>query len=101
MHQRFLIEHFANPIFREWLSLGMTSGAIPFPVDRYNKFADSVIFRARGYSWVDPQREINAAVTGLQNGFLSMSDVAQQTGGRDVEEVFSAIQSDLEMADQI
>ena len=100
MHQRFLIEHFANPIFREWLSLGMTSGAIPFPVDRYNKFADSVIFRARGYSWVDPQREINAAVTGLQNGFLSMSDVAQQTGGRDVEEVFSAIQSDLEMADR-
>jgi lambda family phage portal protein len=100
MHQRFLIEHFANPIFREWLGLGITSGAIPFPSDRFNKFADSVIFRARGYAWVDPQREINAAVTGLQNGFLSMSDVAQQTGGRDVEEVFSAIQSDLEMADR-
>jgi len=100
MHQRFLIEHFANPIFREWLGLGITSGAIPFPSDRFNKFADSVIFRTRGYAWVDPQREINAAVTGLQNGFLSMSDVAQQTGGRDVEEVFSAIQSDLEMADR-
>ena len=100
MHQRFLIEHFANPIFREWLNLSITSGAVPFPSDRFNKFADSVIFRARGYSWVDPQREINAAVTGLQNGFVSMSDVAQQTGGRDVEEVFSAIASDLEMAEK-
>ena len=100
MHQRFLIEHFANPIFREWLGLGITSGAIPFPSDRFNKFANSVIFRARGYQWVDPQKEVNSAVIGLQNGFLTFSDIAQQIGGRDVEETFSTLQADLEMAER-
>jgi lambda family phage portal protein len=100
MHQRFLIEHFANPIFREFLSLGITSGAIPFPSDRFNKFANSVIFRARGYQWVDPQKEVNSAVIGLQNGFLTFSDIAQQIGGRDVEETFSTLQADLEMAER-
>jgi lambda family phage portal protein len=100
MHQRFLIEHFANPVFREFLSLGITSGAIPFPSDKFDKFADAVVFRPRGYSWVDPQREVLAAVNGLQNGFLTFSDVAQQIGGRDVEETFSTLQADLEMADR-
>ena len=100
MHQRFLIEHFANPIFREWLGLGITSGAIPFPSDRFNKFADSVFFRARGYQWVDPAKEVSAAVNGLQNGFLTFSDIAQQIGGRDVEETFSTLQADLEMAER-
>jgi capsid protein len=36
----------------------------------------------------------------LQNGFLTFSDVAQAVSGRDVEEVFSTLQSDLEMAER-
>ena len=100
MHQTFLIEHFAVPVFREWLNMGITSGAIPFPMERYNKFAESAIFRPRGYAWVDPAREVNASVNALQNGLVSFSDVSQQINGRDVEETFSALQGDLEMADR-
>ena len=100
MHQRFLIEHFALPIYREWLSIGITSGAIPFPSDRYNKFADSAHFRARGFAWVDPAKEVSAAVNALQNGFSTFSDINQQIAGRDVEETFSTLQADLEMADR-
>ena len=100
MHQTFLIEHFAVPVFREWLNMGITSGAIPFPMERYNKFAESAIFRPRGYAWVDPAREVSASVNALQNGLLSFSDVSQQINGRDVEETFSALQADLEMADR-
>ena len=69
-------------------------------MERYNKFANSAIFRPRGYQWVDPQKEVNSAVQALQNGLLSFSDVSQQINGRDVEETFSALQSDLEMADR-
>jgi len=100
MHQQFLIDHFAMPVFREWLSIGMTAGAIPFPMERYNKFANNAYFRPRGYSWVDPQREVQANINALQNGFLTFSDVAQAVSGRDVEEVFSTLQSDLEMAER-
>ena len=100
MYQRFLIEHFALPVFKEWLNIGITKGAIPFPMERYNKFANSAIFRPRGYQWVDPQKEVNSAVQALQNGLLSFSDVSQQINGRDVEETFSTLQADLEMADR-
>ena len=36
----------------------------------------------------------------VQNGFLTFSDIAQQIGGRDVEETFSTLQADLEMAER-
>tara|TARA_R100000750_G_C2313021_1_gene83235 strand:- start:227 stop:844 length:618 start_codon:yes stop_codon:yes gene_type:complete len=100
MHQTFLIQHFALPVFHEWLKLGITSGAIPFPMERYNKFANAAIFRPRGYQWVDPQKEVNAAISGLQNGFMTFSDISQQIAGRDIEETFSTLQADLEMADR-
>lgn len=100
MHQRFLIEHFAMPVFKEWLTMGMTSGAIPFPIERYNKFANSAIFRARGYQWVDPAKEVKASIDALQNGFMTFSDISQQISGRDVEETFSTLQADLEMAER-
>tara|TARA_B100000579_G_scaffold297627_1_gene247665 strand:+ start:617 stop:2122 length:1506 start_codon:yes stop_codon:yes gene_type:complete len=100
MHQRFLIEHFAMPVFKEWLSIGMTAGALPFPIERYNKFANSAIFRARGYQWVDPAKEVKASIDALQNGFMTYSDISQQIAGRDVEETFSTLQADLEMAER-
>ena len=57
---------------------------------KYDKFSDNAYFRGRGWNWVDPLKEINAAVVGLQNGVLSMQDVAANYG-RDVEETFSAL----------
>ena len=78
----------------------MTAVAIPFPMERYNMFANNALFRPRGYQWVDPQREVQANINALQNGFITFTDVAQAVSGRDVEEVFSTLQSDLEMAER-
>ena len=66
---------------------------------KYDKFADNIHFRGRGFSWVDPQREINANVTALSNGIISMNDIAANYG-RDVEELFGQIQADKEMAER-
>ena len=95
----FMIEHFLEPVFRSWLSSAMDFGGIPLPSAKYDKFSDNVSFRGRGWNWVDPLKEINAAVVGLQNGVLSMQDVAANYG-RDVEETFSQIARDKEMAQQ-
>lgn len=95
----FTIEHFIEPIFRSWLSSAMDFGGIPIPSSKYDKFSDNAMFRGRGWNWVDPLKEINAAVVGLQNGVLSMQDVAANYG-RDVEETFSQIARDKEVATQ-
>lgn len=95
--QAFMIEHFVDPIYREWLSMAMTKQVVSLPITKFDKFADSTQFRARGFAWVDPQKEINAAVTAMNNGIMSMQDVANQYG-RDVEETFEQVAMEAELA---
>ena len=97
--QQFVIEHAVEPIFREWLMSAMDFGDMEIPGTRFDKFADNSTWRGRGWNWIDPLKEMNAAVVGLKNGILSMQDVAGQYG-RDVEETFSQIARDRELADQ-
>jgi len=97
--QEFMVQHFAEVIFKDWLSSAMDFGTIPIPSNKFDKFFDNTSFRGRGWNWIDPLKEINAAVVGLQNGILSHQDVAAHYG-RDVEETFSQINRDKEMAKQ-
>jgi lambda family phage portal protein len=97
--QKFMIEHFVKRIFERWLLSAMTTGNVNLPIDKFNKFNDAAQFRPRGFQWVDPQKEISAHVIALQNGLISMQDVANQYG-RDVEEVFAQIARDKQLADQ-
>jgi len=97
--QMFIIQHFVEPVFREWLSSAMDFGAIPIPASKFEKFSDNTHFRGRGWNWVDPLKEMNAAVVGLNNGILSMQDVAAHYG-RDAEETFNQISRDKEIAEQ-
>lgn len=95
----FMIEHFIEPIFREWLSSAMDFGDMPIPSSKFDKFSDNATFRGRGWNWIDPLKEINAAVVGLNSGIVSMQDVAAAYG-RDVEETFNQIARDKELAAQ-
>lgn len=95
--QRFMIQHFVEPIFRAWLTQVMTANRVSLPITKYWKFSDGTQFRGRGFSWVDPQREIAASIMGIQNGILSLQDVANNYG-RDVEETFEQIALEKEIA---
>lgn len=97
--QQFMIQHFVDPVYREWLSMAMTTTALSLPITKFDKFADATQFKARGFAWVDPQKEITAAVTAMNNGVMSLQDVANQYG-RDVEETFEQIQLETELAQQ-
>jgi lambda family phage portal protein len=95
----FMIEHFVQPVFRAWLFAVMDNGVIPIPPTRFDKFADNLEFRARGFAWVDPQREMQAAVIGLNSGVLSMQDVANQYG-RDITDVMDQIALEQRLAEE-
>ena len=97
--QRFFINHLVDKIFRIWLEWTLSTGEYGIFSDKYNKFSRNIEWRGRGFSWVDPKKEIEASVIALQNGIISMQDVANQYG-RDVEEVFAQIQRDKESAAQ-
>jgi len=97
--QVFMVEHFARPIYEAWLGASMEFGTLPLPVRKFDKFAEASEFRGKAWSWVDPLKEMNAAILGMKSGVISIQDVAGQYG-KDVEELFAQIQKDKALAEQ-
>jgi capsid protein len=97
--QQFMIDHFVCPIFGSWLGSAMELNTFGIPVRQFDRFYTAAQFRGRSWSWVDPQKEMNAAVLGMKNGILSLQDVASQYG-KDVEELVSQIARDRDTAEQ-
>ncbi len=57
----------------------------------------SVSFKPRGWSWVDPTKEVQAATQAVKSGFMTISDVISQTsGGQDPQDVFKNHASERE-----
>ena len=96
---QFVIEHFIRPVFDSWLEAAMEVGSFSLPLKQYARFSAAAEFRGRGFSWVDPQKEMTAAILGLQSGILPLNAVAAQYG-MDTEELLSQIARDRELADQ-
>lgn len=97
--QQFLIQHLCLPVCERWLMMYLSQSSTPLPIGKYDKFADNLEFRGRGFAWVDPAKEIKAEHEAVQSGFKSLNDVARQYG-RDVEEVFAQMQADKAMAER-
>jgi len=97
--QKFVIQHMVRPIYLKWLEYAMTTKQVSIPITKYDKFANQVIFIPRSWSWIDPQKEMNANVVGLQNGQITMSDI-QSSMGRDPEELFEELSREKALADQ-
>jgi lambda family phage portal protein len=80
--QNYLIENFHMRVFREWLSLAVLSGELSFPdyelrPERY----DTPHWMPRGWTWVDPLKEVKAYREAEQAGYMTKSQIIAQSGG--------------------
>ena len=75
------------PVFREWLQLSLLAGAIrlpsgaALPATKLDKYLAGVQFRGRGWDWVDPLKEVNAARIAREEGFVTRTQVVAAKGG--------------------
>jgi len=107
LYQRFVVDHFMRPVFEKWLEMSISSGAIvmggeantPLPMGKYDKFANNAVFIGRSFQWVDPQKEMNASISGMQAGLVTYQDV-QSNYGRDVEELYEQHEREQKLAEQ-
>lgn len=97
--QRFMIDHIMEPIFEAWLEIELISGRLGLPFDKYWKF-NAPDFRGRRWSWVDPKKDIEAAILGIQHKITTHRDVIADAGG-DVYEVFTKVKDDEELAESL
>lgn len=97
--QQVMIDHFVQPVYESWLEAAMEVGTLFMPLATFDKFSTASEFRGRAWNWVDPMKEMNAAVLGMKNGVLSLQDVASQYG-KDTEELLAEIQRDKSLMEQ-
>lgn len=96
--QTWLIEHFCDEVFSEWLVMGLTTQKIPLPLARFEKF-NKPVWRPRGWRWVDPLKEFNAYIAAVGAGFMSAQDVASEQG-MDIEEVYAQLAQEQRLRDK-
>lgn len=80
MLQRYLEEHAVTPVTDEWVLMGITSGRLPFPITKLEKFLEYVV-QPRGWQWVDPAKEVAAAERAFTLGVNSLTRIAAEGGG--------------------
>lgn len=96
--QRFVIEHFLQPVYERWLLMAMTKGKLSLPVAKFEKFSRAK-WMPRGFGYIDPLKEVQSYILAINNGFMTLQDVAA-IHGRDVKSLFEAIQKEKQMAEK-
>jgi lambda family phage portal protein len=81
--QAWFINHFLVPIYRAWLQMAKLT--VLADLNLSDEQWEQVAWKARGWEWVDPQKDAAATILRLQNG---ISTYADELGvfGRDFEE---------------
>lgn len=98
--QNWLIDRLHASIFPEWLEGAVLSGELKLTGYETSPAAyEAVRWVPRGWSWVDPQKEITALKDAVRCGFITQADVIAQSGG-DFEAVVEGRKYELELADQ-
>tara|TARA_R100000084_G_scaffold25676_1_gene9160 strand:- start:470 stop:1903 length:1434 start_codon:yes stop_codon:yes gene_type:complete len=97
--QKYLIDSLHKRVFKEWLNLAVLSGELAFAdyelrPERYNKAK----WMPRGWSWVDPLKEVKAFREAEQAGYLSKADVISSYSGGDYDETISALAREQQFA---
>ncbi len=81
--QRWFIDHFIRPVFYAWLKMALVTVLTDITLTPTQM--RQIRWRARGWEWVDPLKDADAAVLRLGNGLTTYAhELAQQ--GRDFEE---------------
>ena len=100
--QKWFAGAWLDPIFTEWLRMSLLNGAItlangsPLPLVKLPKF-QAHAWQFRGWAWVDPLKDIQAAKEALDLKIISRKRIAADQG-RDLEEVFDELQTEEAMA---
>lgn len=100
--QQWWIRNFRMPLHAAWLQQAVLARALDsVPPSQYavepSKF-EAVHFKPRGWSWVDPTKEVNAYKEAIKAGLTTITDVIAATaGGLDIEDVINTRKRELQM----
>lgn len=100
--QQWFIRDFRETIHRQWLQQAVLSRAIPsISLEEYGQNPEkfqAVRFKPRGWSWIDPTKEVEAYKEAIHAGFTTVGRVIDLTGdGSDLEDILKERKRELEL----
>ena len=99
--QGFISRNLRQDIHREFLDAAVLVGAVKTGPDYFTSAAkyQAVRFKPRGWSWIDPAKEVTAYKMAVRAGFMTQEDVIGQTSqNADIEDVLRQRRAELDMA---
>lgn len=108
--QKFLIWRMCQPIYRTWFRQAVLAkesgqrGLDMFPtLGEYIESPEEWTrcnWRAPGWDWVDPLKDVQAAAIEVKEGFRSRGDIIEANGG-DLRETFTELHEENELATEL
>jgi lambda family phage portal protein len=91
--QNHFIKFFVKRIFVEFLNVALLTELkdVPFRTD----YADYANYTGRRWTWVDPEKEVNAQILAITNGLSTYSDVLAEQG-KDFDENMEQLKKELD-----
>ena len=95
--QHFWSDHVLSRIFREWLPFAILSDQIPgASITQVDTILENTEWAPRGFPYVDPTKEMQSALNGIDGGLTSRRrELAEQ--GIDYEEFLDELERDKEL----
>ncbi|AIF52009.1 phage portal protein [Pelosinus sp. UFO1] len=99
--QRFLITHFCQPVWEEFITACVLAGLINAPdfFSDQERYFDCV-WVTPGWTWIDPLKEVNASKEELKAGITTLAEVCG-TQGKDWQEVLEQAATEKAMAEEL
>lgn len=97
--QGWLVEHVKQVVYENWLEMAMLTGAVNLPPRKIEKFKN-VAWRARGWEWVDPLKEVTANKLAVASGQKSPQMIAAAQG-KTLREVLEEIAEARDIAESL
>jgi len=96
--QSYMVESFLGPVFEDWLDYALMSGELVLDSRDPARFLDGV-WQPRGWQWVDPLKDVQAALLGISGGLTSRADVLADKG-EDVEDIYEQLSEEMKLEKQ-
>lgn len=94
--QNFVAEHLHQPLYEDWLRMQVLTGTLPFELDKLDKYK-AVYWQGRRWQWIDPLKEVGAAIEAVNARLKSRTRVVAEMG-EDFEAVLEEIAAEEQMA---
>jgi lambda family phage portal protein len=94
--QNWMIQHFMDRIYEQWLSMQLLNGSLGLPMTDFDKLTQ-IRWQPKAWTWVDPLKDIKASTEAINAGIKTASEVVAEQGG-DIEDVYDQLAYEQQLA---